>query len=155
MIPQADAENNLQPRPTATRLANVRKKIDAFKASNLHAPPRAQRSQRQPQPTQAVVLLAGQRPNNRGPQVPRQARKSSVRSREAFRKGAGVWNWRKPSPARDNLAYARDGEPRVAWPFRAGVGSHAERLRYPLRAAERTRNCSTGSRSSLSKTAGA
>ena len=53
-------------------LAALRKKVDAFKVANPHAPPRAHVLNDTARPVQPVVFLRGN-PNNRGPAVPRQA----------------------------------------------------------------------------------
>src|SRR6185437_7056969 len=61
----------IQNRLDRDQLAALRKKIDAFKATNPAAPPRAHVLNDAPRPTQPVVFLRGN-PNSRGPAVPRQ-----------------------------------------------------------------------------------
>ena len=70
-IPPADAEK-LFNRLDRDALTLIRKKIDAFVASNPAAPPRAHVLNDLPSPVQPVVFNRGN-PNNRGPVVPRQA----------------------------------------------------------------------------------
>ena len=86
-IPLADFDK-LQNRADRDALAAIRKKIDTFKATNPHAPPRAHVLNDNPQPMQPVVFTRGN-PNNRGPQVPRQAPEIVTPNRKPFAQGSG------------------------------------------------------------------
>ena len=87
-IPPAEAESIFN-RADRNALGAVRKKIDAFKASNPNAPPRAHVLNDLSSPVQPVVFLRGN-PNNRGPAVPRQAPAVvSGPTRKPFTRGSG------------------------------------------------------------------
>lgn len=85
-IPLADADKIFN-RADRDALAALRKKVDAFKASNPHAPPRAH-VLNEAAPVQPVVFLRGN-PGNRGPAVPRQAPEISTPNRKPFTQGSG------------------------------------------------------------------
>ncbi len=86
-IPLSDADK-IQNRTDRDALAALRKKIDAFKVANPHAPPRAHVLKDNAQPTQPVVFVRGNQ-NNRGPQVPRQAPAIIAPNRKPFTQGSG------------------------------------------------------------------
>lgn len=87
-IPLVDAEKIFN-RADRDALAAIRKKIDAFKANNPNAPPRAHVLNDLPSPVQPVVFLRGN-PNNHGSVVPRQAPDIvSGPDRKPFTKGSG------------------------------------------------------------------
>src|SRR5207237_6076997 len=86
-IPVADFDK-IQNRADRDALAAIRKKIDAFKVANPHAPPRAHVLRDATNPTNPVVFTRGN-PNNRGPQVPRQAPEIVSPNRKPFTKGSG------------------------------------------------------------------
>jgi mono/diheme cytochrome c family protein len=105
-VPPADADKLFN---TADRnaLAALRKKIDAFKAGNPHAPPRAHALNDLPAPVQPVVFLRGN-PNNRGPQVPRQAPAVIAGpDRKPFTQGSGRLELAKAITSPDNPLTAR------------------------------------------------
>ncbi|VTR95916.1 planctomycete cytochrome c domain protein : Uncharacterized protein OS=Singulisphaera acidiphila (strain ATCC BAA-1392 / DSM 18658 / VKM B-2454 / MOB10) GN=Sinac_1739 PE=4 SV=1: PSCyt1: PSCyt2: PSD1 [Gemmata massiliana] len=105
-IPLADADK-LQNRLDRDALAAIRKKIDAFKAGNPHAPPRAHVLKENPQPTQPVVFLRGN-PGNRGPQVPRQAPEIVTGvNRKPFTQGSGRLELAKTIASPENPLTAR------------------------------------------------
>jgi hypothetical protein len=104
-IPLADAEKIFN-RADRDAIAAVRKKIDAFKASNPHAPPRAHVLYDNAQPAQPVVFLRGN-PNNRGPQVPRQAPEIVNTNRKPFTQGSGRLELAKTIASADNPLTAR------------------------------------------------
>ncbi|MBP3960821.1 PSD1 domain-containing protein [Gemmata sp. G18] len=105
-IPITDADK-LQNRVDRDALAAIRKKIDAFKAANPHAPPRAHVLKENAQPTQPVVFLRGN-PNNRGPQVPRQAPEIVTgMSRKPFAQGSGRLELAKIITSPENPLTAR------------------------------------------------
>jgi len=74
-VPLADA-SKLFNRADLDALAAIRKKIDAFKAANPNAPPRAHVLKENAQPMQPFVFTRGN-PNNRGPEVPRNRHRRS------------------------------------------------------------------------------
>src|SRR5207253_6986179 len=79
----------------------------AFKASNPHAPPRANVLYDNAQPTQPVVYLRGN-PNNRGPQVPRQAPEVIAGpNRKPFTQGSGRLELAKAIASPENPLTAR------------------------------------------------
>ncbi|HXD89286.1 MAG TPA: PSD1 and planctomycete cytochrome C domain-containing protein, partial [Urbifossiella sp.] len=81
--------SKIQNRLDRDQLAALRKKIDAFKATNPAAPPRAHVLNDAPRPTQPVVFLRGN-PNSRGPAVPRQFPEVLAGpSRKPFANGSG------------------------------------------------------------------
>ncbi|MBN9121325.1 MAG: PSD1 domain-containing protein [Planctomycetes bacterium] len=83
----ADAERVFN-RADRDALAALRKKIEAFKVANPNAPPRAH-VLAEGAPVQPVVFLRGN-PNNRGPQVPRQAPEIVAGpDRKPFTRGSG------------------------------------------------------------------
>lgn len=86
-IPLSDFDK-IQNRADREALARIRQQIDAYRASNPHAPPRAHVLLDNPQPTEPVIFLRGN-PNNRGPQVPRQAPRLIAPQASPFRKGSG------------------------------------------------------------------
>jgi len=86
-IPLADFDK-IQNRADREALARLRQKIDAFRASNPHAPPRAHVLRDNPAPTEPVIFLRGN-PNNRGPRVPRQAPRLIAPNAGPFRQGSG------------------------------------------------------------------
>jgi hypothetical protein len=105
-VPLADAQK-LFNRADRDALAALRKKIDAFKANNPHAPPRAHVLNDLPTPVQPVVFLRGNA-NNRGPQVPRQAPEViSGANRKPFTQGSGRLELAKVIANPDNPLTAR------------------------------------------------
>jgi hypothetical protein len=105
-IPLADAERVFN-RADRDALAAARKKIDAFKASNPNAPPRAHVLHDNPQPAQPVVFLRGN-PNSRGPAVPRQAPEVIAGpDRKPFTKGSGRLELAKAIASPENPLTAR------------------------------------------------
>ena len=105
-IPLADADK-LFNRADRDALAAVRKKIDAFKATSPFAPPRAHVLKDNAQPMQPVVFLRGN-PNNRGPQVPRQAPAIVAgANRRPFTQGSGRLELAKAITSPDNPLTAR------------------------------------------------
>jgi mono/diheme cytochrome c family protein len=104
-IPLADFDK-LQNRADRDALAALRKKIDAFSAANPHAPPRAHVLNDAAQPTQPVVFTRGN-PNNRGPQVPRQAPEIVTPNRKAFTQGSGRLELARAIASPDNPLTAR------------------------------------------------
>jgi len=105
-VPPADAENIFN-RADRNALTDIRKKIDAFKATSPAAPPRAHVLNDQPNPLQPVVFLRGN-PNNRGPAVPRQAPAIvSGKTRTPFKDGSGRLELAKAIASPDNPLTAR------------------------------------------------
>jgi mono/diheme cytochrome c family protein len=105
-IPLADADNIFN-RADRDALAAIRKKIDAFKASSPNAPPRAHVLNDLPNPVQPVVFLRGN-PNNRGPQVPRQAPEIVTGpNRKPFTQGGGRLELAHAITSPDNPLTAR------------------------------------------------
>jgi cytochrome c553 len=86
-------------------LAALRKKVDAFKASSPHAPPRAHVLY-DSAPVQPVVFLRGN-PGNRGPVVPRQAPEISTPNRKPFTQGSGRLELARTIASADNPLTAR------------------------------------------------
>ncbi len=80
--------DKIQNRADREALARIKQQIDAFRASNPHAPPRAHVLFDNPQPTEPVIFLRGN-PNNRGPKVPRQAPRIVAPNGSPFSKGSG------------------------------------------------------------------
>jgi hypothetical protein len=104
-IAPADAERIFN-RADRDALAALRKKIDAFKVANPHAPPRAH-VLAEGAPVQPVVFLRGN-PNNRGPQVPRQAPEIVAGpTRKPFTKGSGRLELAQSIASPDNPLTAR------------------------------------------------
>ena len=106
-------------------LAALSKKIDAFKATSPHAPPRAHVLNDAASRCEPVVFLRGN-PNNRGPQVPRQAPAVVAAEPQAVHRrqrpaGTGAGD-RQPGQPADR---ARDGQPRLARPLRPRARPHA------------------------------
>jgi hypothetical protein len=119
-IPLADAEKVFT-RADRDALAALRKKIDAFKVSNPHAPPRAHVLKDLPAPVQPVVFLRGN-PNNPGPQVPRQAPAVIAGpGRKPFEQGSGRLELAKAITSPDNPLTARVMVNRV-WLGHFGAG---------------------------------
>jgi Protein of unknown function (DUF1553)/Protein of unknown function (DUF1549)/Planctomycete cytochrome C len=85
-VPLADFDK-IQNRADRDALTALRKKVDAFKATSPHAPPRAHVLY-ESAPVQPVVFLRGN-PGNRGPVVPRQAPEISTPNRKPFTEGSG------------------------------------------------------------------
>jgi|SRR5579883_2104622 len=105
-IPLADAEKIFN-RADRDALAAIRKKIDAFKADNPNAPPRAHVLNDLAAPVQPVVFLRGN-PNNHGPVVPRQAPDIvSGPDRKPFTKGSGRLELAKLIASPENPLTAR------------------------------------------------
>ncbi len=104
-IPLADADK-IQNRADRDALAALRKKIDAFKVANPHAPPRAHVLKDNAQPTQPTVFVRGN-PNNRGPQVPRQAPEIVTPNRKPFAQGSGRLELAQAITSPDNPLTAR------------------------------------------------
>jgi hypothetical protein len=101
----ADAERIFN-RADRDAMAALRKKIDAFKVANPHAPPRAH-VLAEGTPVQPVVFLRGN-PNNRGPQVPRQAPEVIAGpDRKPFTDGSGRLELAKAIASADNPLTAR------------------------------------------------
>jgi hypothetical protein len=87
-IPLADFDR-IQNRADRDALAAIRKKIDAFKVANPHAPPRAHVLYDNATLTEPVVFVRGN-VNNRGPAVPRQAPEVIAGpDRKPFTQGSG------------------------------------------------------------------
>jgi hypothetical protein len=103
-IAVADADKVFN-RADRDALAALRKKIDAFKASNPNAPPRAHVLAEGP-PMQPYVFLRGN-PGNRGPQVPRQAPEIVTPNRKPFEKGSGRLELAQSIVSPDNPLTAR------------------------------------------------
>ncbi len=119
-IPLADADK-LFNRADRDALAAIRKKIDAFKVANPNAPPRAHVLKDNAQPMQPVVFLRGN-PNNRGPQVPRQAPEVIAGTgRKPFTQGSGRLELAKAITSPDNPLTARVMANRV-WLGHFGYG---------------------------------
>ncbi len=119
-IPLAEADK-LFNRADRDALAAIRKKIDGFKATNPHAPPRAHVLRDNPQPVQPVVFLRGN-PNNRGPVVPRQAPEVIAGAgRKPFAQGSGRLELAQAITAPENPLTARVMANRV-WLGHFGYG---------------------------------
>jgi cytochrome c553 len=105
-VPLSDFDK-VQNRADRDALAAIKRKTDAFKASSPHAPPRAHVLNDSPAPTQPVVFLRGN-PNNRGPQVPRQAPAVVAgAARKPFTDGSGRLELAKAIASPDNPLTAR------------------------------------------------
>ncbi|QJW99342.1 PSD1 and planctomycete cytochrome C domain-containing protein [Frigoriglobus tundricola] len=119
-IPLADAEKVFN-RADRDALTAVRTKIDAFKATHPHAPPRAHALHDNPQPMQPVVFLRGN-PNNHGPVVPRQAPEVIAgASRKPFTQGSGRLELARAITSSENPLTARVMVNRV-WAGHFGSG---------------------------------
>ena len=86
-IPVTDFDK-IQNREDSEALVRLRGKINAFLATNPHAPPRAHVLRDKPVPTEPVIFLRGN-PNNRGRRVPRQAPRLIAPNSAPFQKGSG------------------------------------------------------------------
>lgn len=86
-IPVSDAES-IQTRADRDALANLKRKIDAFEATNPAAPPRAHVLVDSKNLFQPYVFLRGNQ-NNHGPTVPRQAPAIVAPNRKPFTDGSG------------------------------------------------------------------
>ena len=105
-IALADADK-IQHRLDREALVALRKKIDAFKASNPAAPPRAHVLNDTPSPHEPVVFLRGN-PNARGPAVPRQFPEILAGpSRKPFIQGSGRLELAKAIASPENPLTAR------------------------------------------------
>jgi hypothetical protein len=105
-IPLADFDK-VQNRADRDQLAALRRKIDAFKAGNPAAPPRAHVLNDAPKPIDPVVFLRGN-PGNRGPNVPRQFLEiASGPARKPFADGSGRLDLAKAITSPDNPLTAR------------------------------------------------
>ena len=104
-IPETDADK-LFNRVDREALTAIRKRIDAFKANSLTAPPRAHVLNDNPTPMQPVVFLRGN-PNNRGPVVPLQAPAIIATNRKPFTQGSGRLELAKAIMAPENPLTAR------------------------------------------------
>jgi hypothetical protein len=105
-IPLADADRIFN-RADRDALAALRRKIEAFKASSPHAPPRAHVLNDRPAAVQPVVFLRGN-PGNRGPQVPRQAPEVVAGAdRKPFTQGSGRLELARAIAAPENPLTAR------------------------------------------------
>ena len=118
-IPVADFDN-IRNRADRDALAFLRKKIDAFKVANPHAPPRAHVLYDSPRPVQPVVFLRGN-VNNRGPAVPRQAPEIVAPNRKPFTQGSGRLELARAITSPDNPLTARVMANRV-WLGHFGYG---------------------------------
>ncbi|HEY1187484.1 MAG TPA: PSD1 and planctomycete cytochrome C domain-containing protein [Gemmata sp.] len=98
--------DKVQNRADRDALAALRKKLDAYQASNPHAPPRAHVLADNARPTQPVVFLRGN-PNNRGAEVPRQAPEIVSPDRKPFAHGSGRLELAKAITAPENPLTAR------------------------------------------------
>ena len=102
----ADADK-IQNRVDREALTALRKKIDAFKATNPAAPPRAHVLNDTPTPQEPVVFLRGN-PGNRGPAVPRQFPEILAgAARKPFKDGSGRLELAKAIASPDNPLTAR------------------------------------------------
>ena len=109
------------------------------------APPRAMVLVDLPNPVTPHVLPARQ------PQQPRRGSAAAVRGSAGRRQAAAVQGRQRPAgtgPGHRQQGQPadgpRDGQPRLAAPFRRGTGAHAQRLRRSAANRRRTRSCSTG-----------
>ncbi len=105
-ITLADAEKTFN-RADRDALTAIRKKIDAFKATNPAAPPRAHVLNDLPRPEQPVIFNRGN-PGNRGPSVPRQAPSIVAgANRKPFTDGSGRLELAKAIASPNNPLTAR------------------------------------------------
>ncbi|HSQ54999.1 MAG TPA: DUF1549 and DUF1553 domain-containing protein, partial [Gemmata sp.] len=105
-VPAPDAEKIFN-RADRDALVVVRKRIDAFKATNPAAPPRAHVLNDLPRPVEPAILKRGN-PNNRGAAVPRQAPAIvSGAHRKPFTNGSGRLELAKVITSPDNPLTAR------------------------------------------------
>jgi hypothetical protein len=86
-IPLADFEK-IQNRADREALAQLQQKIDAYRAANPYAPPRAHVLLDNPTPTEPVIFLRGN-PNHQGGRVPRQFLRFLAAGAPPFQRGSG------------------------------------------------------------------
>jgi len=102
-------------------LRSLQKKVDAFRASSTHAPPRAMILADATGIAEPVVFLRGN-PNNRGPRVPRQFLDVlSTEKRSPFKDGSGRLELARAIANKDNPLTARVFVNRV-WLEHFGAG---------------------------------
>ena len=137
-IPLADARQAVTTAPTATQLAAIRRKIDAFKAAQPGRAAAGARPQRQRRADRNRSCSSAATRTTAGRRCRGRPRRSSPAGPQAVHaRAAAGSNSRRPSPAPDNPLTARVMVNRV-WlgALRARARPHAERLRHPLRPAD-------------------
>lgn len=112
--------DKIQNRADRETLARLKQKVDAFRASNPHAPPRAHVLLDNPSPTEPVIFLRGN-PNNRGPRVARQAPRLIAPDAPPFRQGSGRLELARTIASANNPLTARVMVNRV-WSYLFGKG---------------------------------
>jgi len=108
-------------RADRNKLRDLQKRVDAFRATNPAAPPRAMALKDSPSPLQPVVFVRGN-PNNPGPAVPRQFLEVlSGPNRKPFTDGSGRLELARAIASKDNSLTARVMVNRV-WLHHFGYG---------------------------------